>query len=392
MIQRSAFPCRKVLPSRPRNQILKKRVLQLIGSFHQGGTERQAVSLTRQLASDGRIEVFAATMNKDGVLLAEAEAIGLPEIPEYKLTSFFNANFVRQVRSCAQYLRANNIDIVHSHDFYTNVFGMAAATLAGIRGRIASKRETSQMRSKAQEVVERIAFLRANAIVANSKAVRDFLAARSIPSEKIHVIYNGLDVVRFGKRSADPAEFGLPSGRRFVTIVANLRHRVKNLPMLLRAAVDVISNFDDVDIVIAGEGELETELRAFADELGILDRTHFVGRCSDVPGLLSISAVCVLTSLAEGFSNSILEYMAAGKPVVATNVGGAAEAVVEGETGYLVDSDDDRAMSGRLIELLRDPAKSSRMGQAGRSLVEAKFSLAKRLDRTLDLYDLILEK
>ncbi len=372
--------------------ILKKRVLQFIGSFHQGGTERQAVSLTRDLAEDGRFDVFAATLNREGVLLAEAEAIGLTEIPEYKLTSFFNANFLRRVRECARYLRDNRIDIVHTHDFYTNVFGMAAATLAGVKGRVASKRETFEMRSKAQEIVEKMAFGRAAAILANSEAVRDLLTARSIPGEKIRVIYNGLDVGRFGGRPADPAAFGLPSGRRFVTIVANLRHRVKNLPMLLRAASKVIAGVDDADIVIAGEGELEQELRTLAGELGISGRTHFVGRCTDVPGLLDISAVCVLTSFAEGFSNSILEYMAAGKPVVATNVGGAAEAVIDGVTGYLVDSDDDTAMASRLIELLNDTDESVRMGQAGRRLVEAKFSLSSRLERTIDLYNSILDK
>ena len=146
---------------------MKKRVLQFIGSFHQGGTERQAVSLTRDLAEDGRFEVFAATLNREGVLLAEAEAIGLTKIPEYKLTSFFNANFVRRVRECARYLRENRIDIVQTHDFYTNVFGMAAATLAGVKGRVASKRETYEMRSKAQEIVEKMAFGRADAILAN---------------------------------------------------------------------------------------------------------------------------------------------------------------------------------------------------------------------------------
>jgi glycosyltransferase involved in cell wall biosynthesis len=371
---------------------LKKRVLQFIGSFHQGGTERQAVSLMRDLADDGRFEVFAATLNREGVLLAEAEAIGFTAIPEYRLTSFFNANFIRRVRECARYLRDNRIDIVHTHDFYTNVFGMAAAALAGAEGKIASKRETFEMRSKAQEIVEMMAFGRAGAILVNSEAIRDLLIARSVPTEKIHVIYNGLDVGRFGGRSPDPAAFGLPNGRRFVTIVANLRHRVKNLPMLLRTASKVTAGVTDADIVIAGEGELEQELRALAGGLGISGRTHFIGRCTDVPGLLGISDVCVLTSFAEGSSNSILEYMAAGKPVVATNVGGAAEAVIEGETGYLVASDDDTAMSARLIELLDDTEKSVRMGQAGRRLAETKFSLSNRLERTIDLYNSILDK
>ena len=371
---------------------MKKRVLQFIGSFHQGGSERQALGLTGQLVADAQFDVYAATLNKEGVLLAEAEAIGLPEIPEYKLTSFFNTHFVRQVRACAAFLRENRIDIVHTHDFYTNIFGMAAATLAGVKGRVASKRETGEMRSRPQDIVEMIAFGRANAIVANSEAVREYLAARSIPTAKIHVIHNGLDVDRFVSRTIDCGEFGLPAGRRFVTLVANLRHRVKNVPMLLRAAVEVTAHFNDVDFVIAGEGELTDEMKALTRELGVSGRIHFIGRCTDVPGLLSVSSACVLTSVAEGVSNSILEYMAAGKPVVATKVGGAAEAIIEGETGYLVESDDDGTMARRLTELLQDEGESSRLGDNGRKTAEAKFSLAARLESTIALYSSILDK
>jgi glycosyltransferase involved in cell wall biosynthesis len=94
----------------------------------------------------------------------------------------------------------------------------------------------------------------------------------------------------------------------------------------------------------------------------------------------------VLTSLAEGFSNSIIEYMAAGKPVVATNVGGAAEAVVEGETGYLVASDDDESMAERLAELLGDEEKALAMGARGRTIAEGKFSSDAQLSKVLELY------
>ena len=219
---------------------MKKRILQFIGSFHQGGSERQAVALTRLLKNEGSFEVYAATLNNKGVLRAGIDNLGLPEIPEFPLTSFYNANFVRQVRRCAKYLRDNKIDLVHTHDFYTNVFGMAAATLAGVSVRIASKRETGGMRSAGQEFVEKLAFGRANAIVVNSGSVREHLIDRLIPGEKMNVIYNGIDLEQFAQVDDDRAaicqKFGLPTGEniRFVTMVANLRHTVKNVPMLLR--------------------------------------------------------------------------------------------------------------------------------------------------------------
>ena len=364
---------------------VKKRVLQFIGSFHQGGTERQAVSLTRLLKQDGEFDVFVATMNKEGVLLDQIESLGLPEISEFKLTSFFNSNFVRQVRLCAKYLKDNRIDVVHTHDFYTNVFGMAAASLAGIDARIASKRETGGMRSQAQEFVEKLAFGRAKAIVVNAAAVRFHLMDRGISAAKVRIIYNGLDISRF-ENIADADTFGLPAGRRFITLVANLRHAVKNVPMLFRAAQAVAARVPDADFVIAGEGELESAFKSQARELGVGERVHFIGRCTDVPALLAASYACVLTSTAEGFSNSILEYMAAGKPVVATNVGGASEAVVDGKTGYLIESDDDAALAERLITLLGDGELARSFGAEGRHVAGEKFSLAAQLSATKELY------
>jgi L-malate glycosyltransferase len=365
---------------------VKKRVLEFIGSFHQGGTERQAVSLTRLLKKSGEFDVAAATLNKEGVLLDEMEAMGLGEMREFKLTSFFNANFVRQVRSCAKYLQENRIDLVHTHDFYTNVFGMAAASLAGIRARVASKRETGGMRSSAQEFVEKLAFGRAKAIVVNAEAVREHLASRSISPAKIHVIHNGLDLARFENAAGDPTEFGLPAGKRFITLLANLRHAVKNVPMLLRAAKTVAAAVADAHFVIAGEGELETAFKTQAKELGLARRVHFIGRCTNVPALLAVSHTCVLTSTAEGFSNSILEYMAAGKPVVATSVGGAAEAVTEGKTGFLVASNDDAALAVQLIAILSDDHLANSLGQEGRRVAAAKFSLDAQLAATTALY------
>ncbi|MGB2753027.1 MAG: glycosyltransferase [Pyrinomonadaceae bacterium] len=373
---------------------MKKRILQFIGSFHQGGSERQATALSCALKNEGTHDIYVATLNNDGVLRAGMEAAGFIDIPEFPLTSFFNANFVRQVRACAAYLKENNMDLVHTHDFYTNVFGMAAASLAGVSAKVASKRETGGMRSSSQEFVEKLAFGRADAIVANSIAVRDHLTTRGISSDKINVIYNGLDLSRFENAESSREKFGLPTDKniRLVTLVANLRHAVKNVPMFLRVAKLVADALPNTQFVVAGEGELETELKAMAAELGIDKKVHFIGRCSDIPALLSTSSACVLTSTAEGFSNSLLEYTAAGKPVVATNVGGAAEAVVDGETGFLVASDDDAAMVGRLIGLLNDESKTTAFGNAGREIVRDKFSNDAQLNNTLRLYNSLLNR
>jgi glycosyltransferase involved in cell wall biosynthesis len=144
--------------------------------------------------------------------------------------------------------------------------------------------------------------------------------------------------------------------------------------------------------MVAGEGELRGELMALASSLGIASRVNFIGRCDDVPALLAASEVCVLTSTNEGFSNSILEYMAAGRPVVATDAGGASEAVVEGKTGFLVPSDDDRALADKLAQLLNDPDLARSLGDNGRKRVIENFSAEMQLAMTVGLYERLLSE
>lgn len=376
---------------------MTRNVLELVGSFHQGGSERQAIQLSRLLSEDGTFNVFIATLDASGSLAAEIDWMDAGEIPEFKLTSFYDLNFLRQARKCAAFIRANSITVVHTHDYYSNIFGMFAASLAGVRARVASKRETAS-KTRSQFFLERQAFALAKKIVVNAEAVGQFLVENGVPNRKIVTIHNGLQLDRLTADSTITPEWlpGLLKGRpadnfRFVTIVANMRDEVKNHRMFLRAAKRVKEIHPNARFMLAGEGELANDLKHYADELGIVGECHFIGRCTDVGSLLSMSDVCVLSSWSEGFSNSVLEYMAAGKPVVATRVGGADEAVVEGETGYLVRSDDDEAMAGRISDLLASPDKASAFGRRGREIVESRFTPGVQLRRTLDLYSELLD-
>jgi glycosyltransferase involved in cell wall biosynthesis len=380
---------------------LKENVLQLIQSFDQGGSERQMVQLTRLLAESGTYRVSVACLQGTGVLRSEIDSLGLGEIPEYPLTSFYDLNMLQQLRRFSGFLKEHQISLVHTHDFYSNIFGMAGARLAGVPARLASRRETGGMRTPAQKKAERLAFRLAHAIVANAEAVRSQLIVEGVASEKISVLYNGLDLERLSPRAESLAEavslVGVPPalappGRRVVTIVANLRHEVKDYPMFLRAARRVHEVVPEAAFFMAGEGDLMEPMRLLATELGIADSALFLGRCENVPDLLRISDVCVLSSSAEGFSNSILEYMAAGKPVVATDVGGAREAIVEGQTGYLVPSGDDRKMAERIADLLRNPEQAQSMGEAGRRVVTEEFSTGAQLQKAEALYEKLLRQ
>jgi len=371
---------------------VKLNVLQFIGSFHRGGSERQAVQILKLLREEAAHNNFLAVLNDEGALRGEVEKIGFTEIPEFPLASFYDANFLRQLRKCARFLKENKIDIVHTHDFYTNVFGILAARLARVPVKIASKRETGMMRSKLQKTIESRIFKFADAVTVNAEAVKNYLIAEGVAPEKIEVIYNGIDLKRLAPKETNRRkiceDLGLPTGEsvKFITLVANLRHAVKNQAMFLRAAKKIAERFPDAHFVLAGEGDLKNDLERLAKDLGISQNAHFIGGRAEIPELLSASFAGVLSSVAEGFSNSILEYMAAKLPVVATNVGGAGEAIIETETGFLVESNDDAALAEKLIWLLENPAEAKKMGDAGGKLVAEKFSGAAQLKNVSELY------
>ena len=376
---------------------MKPNVLQVVGSFHQGGSERQAIQLTQLLRSSDHYNIHLASLSPEGTLRSQLEEMGLTDIPSFPLTSFHDYNAARQLTKFMNFVRARSIDIVQTHDFYTNVFGMIGATAARVKVRIAARRETTGVRTGAQSKAEKLAYRLSDAIVANADAVKKVLIEEGISEHKIVTVYNGLDLSRL----AVPADFdtraglsrlGLPEGKRFVTIVANLRHGVKDHPTFLRAASLVRSHVPDAAFVLAGEGELVEPMRELANDLGIAPDVFFVGRCERINELLALSEVCVLSSTAEGFSNAILEYMGAARPVVATDVGGAREAISEGITGFVVPPGDFEEMSKRIGELLNDAKRAATMGQAGRSVVTNKFSCEAQLNRTEELYERLLSK
>jgi glycosyltransferase involved in cell wall biosynthesis len=276
---------------------------------------------------------------------------------------------------------------------------MTGAALARVPVRIAARRETDGMRTQAQKIVERCAFRLAHVVAANSDAVGRELVRDGVDARKIVTVYNGMDTRRVHplpelNREQTLASLGLPADgarRRFVTVVANMRHPVKDQATFLRAARRVSAAVHDAAFVLAGEGMLVEHYRALAAELGLAERVFFTGRCARVAELLAVSEVCVLSSRGvEGFSNSIIEYMAAARPVVATDVGGAAEAVEDGETGYVIKPGDEEALATRIVELLDDPEKARAMGERGLLRVGKKFSCEAQLARVEALYASLL--
>src|SRR6476469_5426746 len=286
-------------------------VVHLINSLRRGGSEGQAVQLVRLLHERG-YDVTLACLDGDGPLRYEL-GDDPPDILEYPLTSLHDLRAARQLRRFVGDLRRREVNIVHTHDVYSNIFGLPAARLAGVPVRIGSRRDTGGVGTLARRRVEGFLFRLAVKVVTNAEAVARQLARQGVPAEKIVTIHNAVDFARveprLGRTEALEA-FGLPPDRRFVVLVANLSHDVKDHPMFIRAARRIKEAVPASAFVIAGRGPLAPHMEALAASLGIGDDIFMIGPCTHVGDLLALAEVCVLTSRAEGLSNAVLEYMA----------------------------------------------------------------------------------
>ncbi len=217
-----------------------------------------------------------------------------------------------------------------------------------------------------------------DAFIAVADAHGRYLAEHEgCPAHKVRVIANGVDTARYRPLGADVhlrAAVGLPPAAPVVGIVAALRPE-KHHECFLRVARRVRQQLPECRFLIVGDGERRSALEAYAQELGVAGAVHFLGTRQDVPELLALFDVFLLTSHMEANPVSILEALACGKPVVAPRVGSIAESVQHGTSGYLAPPGDEEALAQYVLDLLADPAKSQQMGRNGREHVVRHASL-----------------
>jgi glycosyltransferase involved in cell wall biosynthesis len=374
------------------------RLLLFVNGFGMGGTERQVVNLVRAL-DRSRFEVHLACFKRWGQLLGEIEDQGIT-IREYPIDSLHNHRTISQQWRFARDLRRDGIEVVHTHNFYANVFALPAARLAGVPVVIASIRDTGVYQTPLQKQVQKMACRLAHRVVVNAEAIRSWLISDGYRRDRIVVIRNGVDLGGF-RRPRDAREvrreIDVPSDAPLVVVVSRL-HELKGLDDFLDAAAILLARRRDAHFLIVGErfrarsGEWERDgvyqqvLERQARRLGIADRVHFTGFRLDVPAVLAASTVSVLPSLSEGLSNTVLESMAAGIPVVTTSVGGTPEAVTDGETGLLVAPRDPPALARAIGRVLDEPDLARRLGENARRRIERSFSLEGMVRTTEDLY------
>ena len=320
----------------------------------------------------------------EGAVSARCRALGFPThfIPLPSLR-WPGPAVLRSIAGLRRLIACTGARLLHAN-------GSRAMFYAGLAGRLVGRPVIWHVRVADQDrLLDRLLTPFARAIVVNSNAVgRRFAWAR----HKIRCIPNGVDLARFTPRQPSPelrASFDLPEGAPVVASVGRFV-AYKGYTYLLQAAGLVHEATPEVHWVLVGDGELRSELEAQCQSLGLESRVHFTGWREDIPEILAMADLFVLPSLGEHFGRVLIEAMAMGKAVVATDAGGVPEVVIHGETGLLVPPAQPGPFATAVLALLKDPAKAARLGNAGRRRAEKVFSLGRHVETVEALYKELL--
>lgn len=369
----------------PRNMI--RTILFLSTSSGPGGAERVINNLAASLDPQRYRAVLC--LFRPGWLQDRSESRGIRTfiIPTHGMTDW------RWAIQFKRLLRQEQVDLIHAHEFDANVQGTFVAALTGLP-LVATVHGKNYFWERLRRRLAYRWVSRRATMVAVSENLKQFIVEQvGVSPSRVKVLYNGVDMLPQCDRTEVEAcrkELGLPESHQIVGVVGNL-YPVKGHQYLIEGIPSVLAKCPNTSFVFAGRGQLETELKAHVDRLGVGGKVFFLGLRQDIPRILAMLDVFVLPSLSEGLSMAILEAMIAGKPVVATQVGGNPELILDGETGFLVPSRDSQALAARLVTLLTDKQQAALFAERGKRRAEGQFSLRTMVSSYQSLYEECLE-
>jgi glycosyltransferase involved in cell wall biosynthesis len=362
------------------------KVLYVIGQLGRGGAERQTAELVKRLPK-GLFDPVVCCLHGPEVLGEEIEDAGIRVIYLEKKKGLFSGATSR----LAGVIRRERPAVVHSYLFSANWRSLLAGRLMRVPLIISSVRNVDIHSKKSGLVFEWLLSGLTDRVIANAGAVRDHVArAHRIREEKIDVVYNGINLARIDGPASPGEGPSCPPGAGCVAMIASLS-RKKDHATFLRAAAIVLKQLPDARFLVVGDGPLRSSIAKRVSSMGLSDSVELTGPTDDIATLLAGTDVSVLTSLKEGCSNVVLESMAAGVPLVVTDVGGNRELVDPGRTGYLLPTGDAEGIAARIVELLRDPDLRRTMGEAGRERVRERYTADRMVEHTVDIYMKILK-
>ncbi len=356
------------------------RVLHIIDSLAQGGAEALVKDMIPRMRTRGVEVALAVLAELDTPFERELRDEGIPFLP----TAAGGIYSPKHVFSLMRHL--DEFDLIHSHLFPAQLFTPVAAMLAASKVPLLLTEHSThhRRRKKWLHPLEKWMYGRYTRVVCVSEASAANLRAW-VPGvgEKITVVSNGIDVQKF--KQATPVlreSIGLEDSNRVLLYVASFQER-KDHGTLLRAVAQV----SDVDLVLVGDGELRAQFKRQAESFGIARRVHFLGARSDVAELLKMADIYVHVPVFEGFGIAATEAMAAGKPIIASDVPGLAQVV--GDAALLVPPADSEALAAAIRRLIASPELQLQLAQAAVQRSN-QFSIEKTVDDYVTLYREIL--
>ncbi len=373
-------------------------IMLLISSLEHGGAERQVVELVRHL-DRSRFRPFVCSLSRINPL---AEFLPDParDLVIIEKRWKFDISTVRRV---AALMRERDVRLVHAFLFDAEMVARLAAPRAGRPVVIASERNTDYRRPWLHAIGQRLTLKRFDLMIANSEAGKRFnVRTLAIDPQRIRVVHNGVDTQRFcpGPREALRRELGIASDVPVVGMIAMFK-RQKRHGDFFRMARRLLDAVGECRFLLAGEplrdnqqgaADYHREVRRLADDLGVTPRCHFLGNRQDMPAVYRACDVTVLTSEREGTPNVLLESMACGVPVVATDIADNARIVPHERGGFIVPLGDVEAMARRVASLLSDASLRARFGAQARRWVCEQFSIGQMVRKTAAIYEELLRQ
>lgn len=361
------------------------KVTYVTNSLGVGGAERMLCDLAIRL-DPARFQVEVVCLYKAGTFTALLEPANVPVRVLGLDRRYVPRNWLMTRRA----LREADPDVVHTHLPASNWYALPAAYLGRIPARISHLQNVYPQWSAKARALDRATRACASVSVACSNLVRDFARDLGYRDEKLRVIPNGVDTVRFENlpdRVASRRKLGLPGRVPILISVASL-YEQKGHRYLLEAMTRVHREHPEAQLLLVGGAEqTRTEaLQSTVESLGVGDAVRFLGKRRDVPELLAASDLFVMPSLWEGFPLALLEAGAAALPVVATPVGGVVDVVEDGVTGVLVPPRNPDRLAEALASMLREPSRMQQLGEAAWRRVNERFSLERIAGQFEDLY------
>ena len=347
-----------------------------------GGAETMLLQLARELLARGHMVVAFGPSGGEGWLTARFADMGIDRM-FIRTRGYMGTS--KMVRELAAHLREQRLDVLHSHELTMSVLGALATRVVGCRHVMTMHGGSYYSAELRRLMALRVAAGLSDHTVAVSKSLRSILGdTLRLSSHAMAVVHNGV-TVRTGSGDVIRSELGVAPGEILVVAVGNL-YPVKGHAVLVDALSMVPCDARPV-VAVAGTGSEEARLRDRIRTRGVENHVRLLGYRSDVPDLLAAADVYVMPSLSEGLPMAMIEAMLAGRPVLASDVGGIPELIPSAEFGVLVPPGDPTALKDALIRLAAAPELRARLGEAARRRAAAEFTAAAMAEQYLCLYE-----